>query len=119
MLIERTREDREARLHESSVHTFDLQETARTLRQEPEYEKNGRNGITLVKNPDLRVVLEVVRRGSGLGQHRAPGPITVQVLEGEIRFDALDEIFYLKRGELITLRTASRTPSKPSRTRRS
>jgi quercetin dioxygenase-like cupin family protein len=103
MLLEQIRENREAHSHETSLHCVDLAETAHTLRQEPEYDKNGRNGITLVKNPNLRVVLEVIRRGSGLGQHRAPGPITVQVLEGEIRFEVGEEAVYLSRGELISL----------------
>ena len=103
MVLERTRDDREMRLHPESTHVFDLAATTYTLRQEPEYAANGRTGITLVKNPQQRIVLEVLRHGTGMGRHRAPGPISVQVLEGEIRFEADNEVFYLRKGELVEL----------------
>jgi len=104
MFLERTREERQARLNESRLHVFDLKPLTDALWTEPETgEKSGRSGVTLVKTPDLRVVLEVLERGASLAEHRAPGPITVQVLEGEIRFAAGEEIVYLRAGELVAL----------------
>lgn len=102
-MLERTREERASRLYPGGIHRFHLLETAAGLRDEPEYAANGRTGLTLVKGPELRVVLMVVRAGSGLAEHRAPGPITVHVLEGEIRFSSGDEVVYLRAGELLTL----------------
>ena len=103
MSLERTREERVTRLSEGTLHTFQLGPIAERMRREQEYSRNGRGGITLVKNPGLRVVLEVLRRGAALAEHTAPGPITVQVLEGEIRLQAGEEVVYLKQGELLTL----------------
>jgi len=99
----RSRKERDARLSSEVLHTFSFPEIVARLREEPEYAESGRNGVTLVKSADLRVLLEVLRRGAGLAEHRAPGPITVQVVEGELRFAAGDEVVYLKPGELLAL----------------
>jgi quercetin dioxygenase-like cupin family protein len=94
---------RNERQDAGTLHVFAHTEYAQTLREEPEYEANGRNGTTLVKTPALRVVLEVLRRGAELGEHRAPGPITVQVLQGEIRFHTGEDTFRVREGELLAL----------------
>ena len=103
MPLTRTREEREARLHEGRLHAFELRQMASSLRAEQSYLENGRNGIGLVKTPELRVVLEVLQRGARIGEHEAPGPATVQVLEGEIRYEAGDEVHCLKVGELLAV----------------
>lgn len=103
MHVERTREEREARLFATAEHVFALTATVHSLREEATYLEHGRGGLTLVKNDELRVVVEVLRRGAGLAEHRAPGPITVQVLEGELRFETEGDVLYLRRGELLAL----------------
>jgi quercetin dioxygenase-like cupin family protein len=103
MELERTREKRKERLDASALHVLGLDEYVRELREEPEYAANGRNGITLVKTPGLRLVLEVLRRGAELAEHRARGPITVHVLAGEIRFHAGEDTFRIREHEVLAL----------------
>lgn len=103
MVIRRNRADREARLSEDALHVFEWWPIALALREEPEYAANGRNGITLVKQRDLRLVLEVLREGVGLAEHHEPGPVVVQVLEGELRVEAGEEAIYLPRGEILAM----------------
>ena len=98
MALEHSREERTARLLPEELHLFDLKGTLQRLRSEPEYAENGRNGTTLVKNAELRVVLEALREGADMAEHRAPGPITVQVLEGEIRFSVGEAVHTLRPG---------------------
>jgi quercetin dioxygenase-like cupin family protein len=43
---------------------------------------SGRRSETLLKTPSLRVVLVTMRAGTELHEHVAPGPITVQPLQG-------------------------------------
>ncbi len=43
---------------------------------------SGRRSETLLKTPSLRVVLVTMRAGTELHAHTAPGPITVQPLQG-------------------------------------
>lgn len=110
MQLERTRAQREERLTGDTPWVFALGSYVHALREEAAYAVNGRNGITLVKTPRLRVVLEVLRAGEELGEHRAPGPITVHTLEGAIRFHVGDEVFRVSEGGLLAL-PAGRTHS--------
>lgn len=104
MALRRTREERNARLNPKNVHVFNLRRLDDELWDEPAPEaRGGRTGVTLVKTPELRVLMEVLDEGSGLPTHVAPGPITLQVLEGSIRFQVGDEVVYLDEGELLSL----------------
>jgi quercetin dioxygenase-like cupin family protein len=51
----------------------------------------------------VRVVLEVLRAGAELAEHRAPGPITAQLLEGTLRFHPGDQTFRIRDGEMLSL----------------
>ncbi|MGV3719879.1 MAG: cupin domain-containing protein [Actinomycetota bacterium] len=103
MALEHTRDERTSRLVTEELHLFDLGSTLQGLRSEPEYDRNGRNGTTLVKNPDLRVVLMALRDGGAMAEHHAPGPITVQALEGKIEFSTGGAVHVLTPGKLLAL----------------
>lgn len=105
MILDRTRIGRQARLFEGAVHTFELPALLRALREEPDYVNTGRDGVTLVKTPDLRVVLEILGAGTVLPEHHEPGPITLHLLQGELRFKTGDEVLYLRPGEMLTMPT--------------
>ena len=107
MPLEHSRQEREERFAPGGIHVLELEAVARELRQEPEYQKNGRNGTTLVKTPRLRQVLEVLRAGARLEEHTAPGPITLQLLHGELRFEAGAEAVPLRAGRLLALAAES------------
>lgn len=103
MAFDHSREEREARLLPDAPHLFDLPGAAAGLRGEPVYSGSGRSGTTLVKHSELRVVLQALRQGAGLAEHHAPGPITVQVLEGELEFTVGDSVHALRPGSLLVL----------------
>lgn len=63
--------------------------------------RSGRNARTLLKDGPLRVTLVVLGPGGELAEHEAAGPITVQVVEGRIRFGAGDEEHELGPGQLL------------------
>jgi quercetin dioxygenase-like cupin family protein len=62
-----------------------------------------RSARTLVKNGPLRVTLIGLRGGGEIREHRADGPITVQVLEGDIEFEAEGQRWRLTSGDLLAL----------------
>lgn len=62
-----------------------------------------RTARTLIKDGPLRVTLVGLAPGGTLKPHKADGPITVQVLEGEIEFDAEGERRTLAVGSLFAL----------------
>lgn len=62
-----------------------------------------RSARTLVKDGPLRVTLVGVKPGGELRPHQADGPITLQVLEGEIDFQVEEQITRLSQGTLFAL----------------
>jgi quercetin dioxygenase-like cupin family protein len=66
-------------------------------------ERNGRNARTLVKEGPLRVTLVVVKAGGRIAPHHAEGPISVQVLDGGIRFRAAGQEHVLGVGDLLVV----------------
>jgi quercetin dioxygenase-like cupin family protein len=111
--MDHSAERRRQRLFTGGSHAFDLREWTAALREEPEFERNGRTGETLVKAGPSRVVLEVLREGAGLARHKAPGQVLIQVLEGRVCFTLLPdeqadeendgEAIYLDAGELLSM----------------
>ncbi len=73
------------------VQGFDLDEELAGLRGEREWQENRRNAISLRKAGGLSVVLLVMKAGDRLEEHSAPGPISLMVREGRIRFTAEGE----------------------------
>jgi quercetin dioxygenase-like cupin family protein len=63
----------------------------------------GRNSRTLMKAPDLRVVLVTANKGSYLREHRADGSVTILAVAGAIRLKLEDGPVDLKPGELLAL----------------
>lgn len=71
---------------------------------EPELlKRNGRNARTLVKEGPLRVTLVMIAAGGRIAPHQADGPITVQVLDGDIRFRAAGKEHALGSGDLLVV----------------
>jgi len=66
--------------------TIDLTAELRILREQ--LAASSRTARTLVKNGPLRATLMGLSAGGALAPHSAEGPITVQVLEGAIEFEA-------------------------------
>jgi quercetin dioxygenase-like cupin family protein len=66
----------------------------RELRSSEAWREGKRSARTLVKGDSLRATLAAMPAGARLSPHRADGPITVQVLEGRIRFrtDSREEV---------------------------
>jgi hypothetical protein len=58
---------------------------------------------SLVKDGPLRVTVVVVEPGGRIAEHEAPGPITVQPLDGWIRFTAQGATHELGPGQLLAL----------------
>jgi quercetin dioxygenase-like cupin family protein len=99
----RDRNERQHRLDEEWLHLFSLQKFTAALRQERDYERNGHNGLILMKTEHMRVILEVARAGRGIGEHTIHGPALVQVIEGSLTFQAGDERREAHAGEMVVI----------------
>ncbi len=68
----------------------------------------GRNSRTLIKAPDLRVVLVTAKKGTVMNEHRADGSVTILAVTGAIRLKLEDTNVELRPGELLGLDRALR-----------
>ncbi|MCC6483798.1 MAG: cupin domain-containing protein [Armatimonadetes bacterium] len=101
-------DERPAQQLAEPVMHFDLSHESQSLQAEPPMERSGHNANTLVHFPDLRVVLVSVRKGQALRDHRAPGRISIQPLQGQIRVHTQERTVEMKSGELLVLDKAVR-----------
>ncbi len=58
---------------------------------------------TLVKEPDIRLVLAMLDKGAGMKDHHADGSVTIHVLNGAIRLRAESYYAELGAGQIVTL----------------
>ncbi|HEX2729305.1 MAG TPA: cupin domain-containing protein [Rubrobacteraceae bacterium] len=90
-----------AREMRGSLQSFDLDAEVSRLRGEKEWRQGGRNAITLRRGEGLSVVLIAMRTGNRLEEHAAPGPISLYVHEGSIRFSAAGETVETGAGTVL------------------
>ena len=83
------------------VLRFDLSIEIDQLRQLDTYRRGGPAGRTLVKEPDLRIVVMALKPGARLEKHRASGPISIHMVEGTIRLRLGEDSIELAPGELL------------------
>src|SRR5579872_4296116 len=89
-------------LLESPILSFDLNAEIERLRGENAWQ-GGRNSKTLVKHPDCRVVLMVLKAKARLHEHKAAGSISVQAIAGHIRMHVQDRVIDLPAGHMLAL----------------
>jgi quercetin dioxygenase-like cupin family protein len=95
--------ERDDRVLAAPVLTFDLRAELESLRRKPGYGAGEPTGTTLLKEPDLRIVLMALRAGGRMVEHHASGPISVQPIEGRFRFSLPDHSVELEAGQLLAL----------------
>lgn len=71
------------------------------LRASDSYRAADHAATTILKRPGIRVVLVALRAGGQMHEHHAESPITVQVLQGHIRFDVDGQTLELQPGHLV------------------
>jgi quercetin dioxygenase-like cupin family protein len=59
--------------------------------------------VVFLKTDSLRVIFRSLSAGAELSTHKAPGPITVQVLDGHIEFTAGTQTTPVRKGEVLAL----------------
>ncbi len=89
----------------SPIHgaTFELGAIADELRQEPTYASEGQAARTLVREPDLRIVLVALKNGRRMAEHHAEVTATVHTLSGQVRLRLPERAVELPAGQLLVL----------------
>jgi quercetin dioxygenase-like cupin family protein len=94
----------ERHLH-GPLQMFDLGAEVGRLMEEGAWQRGQRNSITLRKAEGMNVVLLVMKAGKAgdrLEEHTAPGPSSLSVREGRIRFMVAEEVAQEGSDTLLT-----------------
>jgi quercetin dioxygenase-like cupin family protein len=83
---------------------FDLtSEIDQLLRDESWLQADGRSSKTLVKHPDLRIVLIAMKANTHMHWHTAAARISLQILRGHIRLHLPEQVVELPAKHLLAL----------------
>ena len=85
------------------VGRFDLPAMERELRGDVALASEGHSAMTLVKYPDLRVVLIFFRSGGSLAESSTDARISLQTLRGHLELRLPDGPIDIPAGHLVTL----------------
>lgn len=90
------------RLGAPTIHV-ELNHELELLRASDSYRGADHAATTILKRPGIRVVLVALQAGGQMHEHHADAPITVQVLEGRIRFNVDGQTLELLPGHLVSV----------------
>ena len=85
----------------ADVLVFDLEKEQGVTADPALLERSGKNARTLLKSGPLRVSLVVLAAGGEIAEHQSEGPITVQPVQGSVRFSAQGRDYDLRPGEVL------------------
>lgn len=91
-----------AYLRGDQLRVLDLSRAAAELRAVP-----GRTRETLAMTSEVRLVAMLLAPGERLEEREASRPVAVQVVDGEVRVEAADQVAYARAGELLVLPSAA------------
>jgi quercetin dioxygenase-like cupin family protein len=97
-----TRAAREPHAVAGTALSFDLAAEAEVLMREPTWQA-GHNAKTLVKHPDFRVVLIVLKAGARMHEHSTDQCVTIHALSGHLRVHLPARTLDLTQGALLAL----------------
>ena len=90
-------------LLDATLITINIPAFIKQLKQEAAWKESDRNTITVFKTNGMRIVLIALRKGAEMATHTAKGIISVQVLEGQIKFTTDAQTAALNKGQMLTL----------------
>lgn len=82
---------------------LDLHKFMEQVKEESAWKESDRNSITLFKSDTLRIVLIGLHKNAEIKTHVARSVISVQVLEGEVKFNTEEHNAQLQKGQMVTL----------------
>ncbi len=98
--------DEAAEIHRSlseNVIAIDWSEEIRALRSSDSYGSSDHSARTLAKHPAMRLVLVAMRSGGRMEEHHADSAITVQCLDGRLRFEVGGAAHELVPGHVLVV----------------
>lgn len=87
----------------TALSTFDLKSTLGEIKAQEAWRKGERSAKTLIKDHRQRITLVALHGGTKVPAHQANGSISVQMLEGKMKFSTPLRTVTLEKGQILTL----------------
>ena len=91
------------RVLSSNLVEMDVNQFIQQIKSEKVWAESDHNSITIFKSDKMRIVLIGMHEGAALKTHTANAIISVQVVEGSIKFTAYEQTIALEKGKMIAL----------------
>lgn len=91
------------RILDATLMQFDLNREVENIKHEKNWIEGSQSAKTLVKTENMCLLLVAMHMGDEMKMHQSNGPITLQVVEGNIQFLTWQNCISIKTGQLITL----------------
>lgn len=92
-----------SRLIDARQLHIDIAENILLLKNEPAWEKNDRNAITVFKASNLTIVLVALRGGATLFPQEINALVSAQIIEGAISFESTQGVKNLYPNNIVVL----------------
>lgn len=87
----------------ASLRTFDLPVLIKKMKREHAWANGGLNARILLKSPFKQIVLTALHEETVIESFQSNDSITVQIIEGKLKFHTRKESVILEKGQLLTL----------------
>jgi quercetin dioxygenase-like cupin family protein len=84
--------------------TFDLSALIEIMKHSNDWLKGELNTLILLKNPNEKIILTAVHKGTEIVSFQADDSVTIQIIEGELRYRTHNDSVILKSGQLLTIK---------------
>ena len=91
------------RAMDATLVTIDLPLFIKRIKQESTWKDSDRNAVTVFKTNGMRLVLIALHAGAEMKTHTADGIISVQVIDGKMKFNADNRSVDLNTGQMLAL----------------
>ena len=91
------------RVMDAAMVTIDLPSFIKQVKEESSWKDKDRNAITVFKTNGMRIVLIALHAGAEMKTHIADGIISIQVIDGRMKFNADNRFVELNKGQILAL----------------
>jgi quercetin dioxygenase-like cupin family protein len=89
--------------YNSSLLTFDLPTLISKMKLSNSWLNGDLNAMILLKSPGKQIMLTALHKGIEISSFQVHDSITLQIIEGKLKFHTREESVTLDRGQLLTL----------------
>ena len=88
---------------DSRLSGFDLPTLIETMKKSYSWENGELNALVLLNSPEKQIILTAIHKGTEILSFQSNDSITVQIIEGKLKFHVRKDSVTLNEGQLMTL----------------